>query len=125
MGVHLDSGMGVLLDLGMDVLLNAGTTFSAVAGSRGAKAFVLRDEALLTPTRRLRQLCDRRARPCDVVLQKSTPAQNRQRIYILVINSFFKSQLPHKSVYIGKSKGQVDGFVRELTFVKQRYEHFL
>ena len=44
----------------------------------------------------------------QVVLQKSIPAQIRQLI-----------------LYISNNEGQVDGFVRELSFAKRRYKHFL
>jgi len=43
-----------------------------------------------------------------VVSQKSIPTQIRQLIF-----------------YISNSKEYVDGFVRELTFAKRLYKHFL
>ena len=43
-----------------------------------------------------------------VVLQKSISAKNRQRI-----------------LYMSENKGQVDGFVEELTFAKQLDQQFL
>jgi len=43
-----------------------------------------------------------------VVLQNSVPAQICQRI-----------------LYISNNKGQVDGFVRELTCAKRLYKHFM
>ena len=44
----------------------------------------------------------------DVVLEKSIPAQIRQRI-----------------LYIGNNKGYADEFVQELTFAKRLDRHFL
>jgi len=45
---------------------------------------------------------------CKVVLQESIPAQIRQLI-----------------IHISNDEGQVDGFVRELTFAEQLCKHFL
>ena len=45
---------------------------------------------------------------CENVVQKSIPARISQLIF-----------------YVSIGKGQVDEFVRELTFAKRRYEHFL
>jgi hypothetical protein len=45
---------------------------------------------------------------CKVGLQKSIPAQTRQRI-----------------LHIDNTRGQVDGSVREMTFANRLYKHFL
>ena len=53
-------------------------------------------------------MCISRKVCINVVLQKSIPAQIRQLIF-----------------HISDDKGQVDGFVRELTFAKQLYKYVL
>ena len=71
-------------------------------GFSDSKAIWLNDCDVAEP------LSDRRLSVYEVVSQKSIPAQIRQLI-----------------LYLRRMQGQVDGFVRELTFAKQLCENFL
>ena len=48
-----------------------------------------------------------------------------ERVHKVVWQKSISAQIRQLILYINDAKGKVDGFVRELTFDKQLYKHFL
>ena len=65
------------------------------------------------------------AQPQELVSRSSLGSYLTESVYLVVLQKSIPAQIPQLVLHVSDNKGYVDGFVRESTFAKRPYNHFL